>query len=186
MWAHALLFASFGAGLLSAGPDLLTPNEYWLPGEVVPIHYDFQLVVHMENLTTRGEVKIEVEVVQTTSTITLHANSSFVKINHDNVAVQGADGDTVCDVIGRKEDKEKEFYKIELGSQVKAGQRLLMTLPFSGLIRDGRNGTVIMNSTDTTGNETNHHGFYVSTDGEWGLCRGEYFSSKLIFLHPAH
>ena len=44
-----------------------------------------------------------------------------------------------------------------------------MTLPFTGLIRDGRNGTVIMNSTDTTGNITNHHGFYVSTDGEWGL-----------------
>ena len=124
MWAHALFLASFGVRLLSAGTDLLTPNEYWLPGEVVPVHYDFKLVVHMENLTTRGEVKIEVEVVQTSSTITLHANSSFIKINHDNVAVQGTDGGAVIPVIGHKEDKEKEFYEIELGSQVKAGQRL--------------------------------------------------------------
>ena len=108
MWAHALFLASFGVRLLSAGTDLLTPNEYWLPGEVVPVHYDFKLVVHMENLTTRGEVKIEVEVVQTSSTITLHANSSFIKINHDNVAVQGTDGGAVIPLIGHKEDKEKD------------------------------------------------------------------------------
>ena len=65
-----------------AGPELLIPNEYWLPGEVVPVHYDFKLVVHMDNLTTRGEVKVEVEVVKATSSITLHANSSFIKIDH--------------------------------------------------------------------------------------------------------
>ena len=169
MWALSLFLASFGVGMLSAGPDLLIPNEYWLPGEVVPVDYDFKLVVHMENLTTRGEVKIGVEVVQTSSTITLHANSSFIKINHDNVAVQGTDGGAEIPVMGHKEDEEKEFYEIKLGSQVKAGQRLSITLPYTGLIRDGRTGTVIMNSTDTTGNITNHHGFYVSTDGEWGL-----------------
>ena len=58
-----------------AGPELLVPNEYWLPGEVVPLHYDFKLVVHMDNLTTRGEVKVEVYVVKATSSITLHALS---------------------------------------------------------------------------------------------------------------
>ena len=169
MGALALFLASYVFGLLSAGPDLLTPNDYWLPGEVVPVHYDFKLVVHMENLTTRGEVKIEMEVVKATSTITLHANSSFIKIDHDSVAVQVIDSGMTIPVLGHNEDGEREFYEVELGSQVEAGQRLWMTLPFTGLIRDGRNGTVIMNSTDTSGNITNHHGFYVSTDGEWGL-----------------
>ena len=44
----------FNFSFVIAGPDLLIPNEYWLPGEVVPVHYDFKLVVHMDNLTTRG------------------------------------------------------------------------------------------------------------------------------------
>ena len=155
--------------LSRAGPDLLTPNEYWLPGQVVPVHYDLKLVVDMEKLKTRGEVKIEVNVVKATSTITLHANSSFVKIDHDNVVVQTADGDLELLVKGHKVDEEKEFYKLELWSPVEAGQRLLLILPFTGVIRDGRNGTVLPNGTDISGNRSNHHGFYVSTDGEWGL-----------------
>ena len=59
---------------LLAGPDLLVPNEYWLPGEVVPVHYDLKVVAHMDNLTTRGEVSVEVRVVKATFNITLHAN----------------------------------------------------------------------------------------------------------------
>ena len=58
---------------LLAGPDLLVPNEYWLPGEVVPVHYDLKLVVHMDNLTTRGEVSVEVQVVKATFSITLQS-----------------------------------------------------------------------------------------------------------------
>ena len=59
---------------LLAGPDLLVPNEYWLPGEVVPVHYDLKLVVTMDNLTTRGEVSVDLQVVKATFNITLHAN----------------------------------------------------------------------------------------------------------------
>ena len=162
-----------------AGPDLLTPNEYWLPGQVVPVHYDFKLVVHMDNLTTRGEVKVEVEVVKATSSITLHANSSFIKIDHERVAVEalvlvpelrGLGDDEKIPVKGHKEDGEKEFYTLELGSQVEAGQRLRLTLPYTGVIIDGRkNGTVAKNGTDTSGNRTVQHGFYVSPDGNLGL-----------------
>ena len=123
----------------------------------------------MEKLKTRGEVKIEVNVVKATSTITLHANSSFVKIDHDNVVVQTADGDEELLVKGHKVDEEKEFYKLELWSPVEAGQRLLLILPFTGVIRDGRIGPVLPNGTDISGNRSNHHGFYVSTDGDWGL-----------------
>ena len=70
-WKQLLLFLP----PLLAGPDLLVPNEYWLPGEVVPVHYDFKLVVHMGNLTTMGEVRVEVKVVKATSRITIHANN---------------------------------------------------------------------------------------------------------------
>ena len=62
---------------LLAGPDLLVPNEYWLPGEVVPVHYNLMLVVHMANLSTRGEVSVEVQVVKATFNITLHANATL-------------------------------------------------------------------------------------------------------------
>ena len=91
-----------------AGSDLLIPNEYWLPGEVVPVHYDFELVVHMESLTTRGEVKVELVVVKATSSITLHANSSFVKIDHRQVSVESK-GLFTIPVKGYKEDGRKSF-----------------------------------------------------------------------------
>ena len=169
-----------------AGPDLLTPNEYWLPGQVVPVHYDFKLVVHMDNLTTRGEVKVEVDVVKATSSITLHANSSFLKIDHEKVAVEalvivpelrGLGGDEKIPVKGHTEDGEKEFYTLELGSQVDAGQKLRLTIPYSGVIRDGRKGTVTKNSNDTNGNATEQFGFYASTDGDWGLMAITFFEA---------
>ena len=144
------------------------PNEYWLPGEVVPVHYDLMLVVHMDNLTTREEVSVEVEVVKATFNITLHANSTFVRIDHDKVAVKGPDGKEIA-VEGHTEDREKEFYTIKLGSRLEVGQKLKLTLPYTGVIRDGNNGNVTMNSTDVDGNTTRQHGFYVSTDGDWGL-----------------
>ena len=138
---------------IQAGPELLTPNDYWLPGEVVPVDYVLKLVVHMGNLTTRGEVRVEVEVVKDTSTITLHANSKFVKIAHDKVVVQEVENSSnIIPLKDYKEDDEKEFYTMKLSSQMKQGQSLLLTIPFTGVIRDGR-----------------RNGFYVSTDGEWGI-----------------
>ena len=165
LWQLSLLFPIY----VIAGPDLLIPNEYWLPSEVVPVHYDLKLVVHMDNLTTRGEVKVEVDVVKATSTITLHANSSFLKIDHKKVAVEAVS--IKIPVNGHKEDGEKEFYTLELGSQVEVGQKLTLTLPYMGVIIDGRtNGTtVVKNGTDTNGNSDVQHGFNVSTDGDWGL-----------------
>ena len=165
-WRQLLLFLP----PLLAEPDLLVPNEYWLPGEVVPVHYDFKLVVHMGNLTTRGEVRVEVKVVKATSRITLHANSSFVKIDHDKVVVKGPDDEEVI-VNSHKEDREKEFYIIELGSRLEVGQKVMLTLPYTGVIRDGRNNAtaVTRNSTDRVGNRTEQFGFYASPDGEWGV-----------------
>ena len=169
MWRQGIPVLFIFLPPLLAGPDLLVPNEYWLPGEVVPVHYDFKLVVHMGNLTTRGEVRVEVKVVKATSTITLHANSSFVKIDHDKVVVKGPDDEEVI-VNSHKEDREKEFYIIELGSRLEVGQKVMLTLPYTGVIRDGRNNaTVTRNSTDIVGNTTEQFGFYASPDGEWGV-----------------
>ena len=168
MWRQGIPVLFIFLPPLLAGPDLLVPNEYWLPGEVVPVHYDLKLVVHMDNLTTRGEVSVEVQVVKATFNITLHANSTFVRIDHDKVAVKGPDGKEIA-VEGHIENKEKEFYTIKLGSRAEVGQKLNLTLPYTGVIRDGRNGEVTKNSTDIDGNFSGHFGFYVSTDGDWGL-----------------
>ena len=161
---------------LLAGPELLKPNDYWLPGEVVPVHYDLKLVVHMDNLTTRGEVVVMVKVVKATSNITLHANSTYVKIDHDKVAVKGPN-DKEVPVRGHSENGEKEFYTIELGTRLEVGQNLTLTLPYTGVIRDGRNDDdpVTMNSTVIEGNITRQHGFYASPDGEWGLMASTKF-----------
>ena len=128
-------------------------------------------MVHMGNLTTRGEVRVEVEVVEDTSTITLHANSDFVKIAHDKVVVQEVENSSnKIPLKDYKEDSEKDFYTMTLASEVKRGQSLLLTIPFTGVIRDGRrNGAVLVDSTDTRGDRNEQFGFYVSTDGDWGI-----------------
>ena len=170
MWRQGIPVLFIFLPPLLAGPDLLVPNEYWLPGEVVPVHYDFKLVVHMGNLTTRGEVRVEVKVVKATSRITLHANSSFLKIDHDKVVVKGPDDEEVI-VNSHNEDREREFYIIKLGSRLEVGQKVMLTLPYTGVIRDGRNNAtaVTRNSTDIVGNRTEQFGFYASPDGEWGV-----------------
>ena len=60
---------------------------------------------------------------------------------------------------------------------MEVGQKLSLTLPFSGIIRDGRNGTVSKNSSDIEGNVTEQNGFYASTDGDWGLMAISFFQS---------
>ena len=177
MWRQGIPVLFIFLPPLLAGPDLLVPNEYWLPGEVVPVHYDLKLVVHMGNLTTRGEVRVEVEVVKDTSTITLHTNSRFVKIAHDKVVVQEVENSSnIIPLKDYKEDGEKDFYTMTLASQVKRGQSLLLTIPFTGVIRDGRrNGTVLVDSTDTGGDRNEQFGFYVSTDGDWGIMALTFF-----------
>lgn len=45
-----------------------------LPGSIRPRHYDLRLVVHMDNFTFSGEVSIELECVNATRFIVLHAD----------------------------------------------------------------------------------------------------------------
>ena len=61
---------------------------------------------------------------------------------------------------------------------MEVGQKLNLTLPYTGVIRDGRNGKVTKNSTDVDGNFSGHFGFYVSTDGDWGLMALTKFQAK--------
>lgn len=50
-----------------------------LPGSVRPRHYDLRLAVYMDNFTFSGEVSIEVECVNATRFIVLHADRLEVR-----------------------------------------------------------------------------------------------------------
>lgn len=50
-----------------------------LPGSLRPRHYELQLLVHMDNFTFSGEVSIELECVNATRYIVLHADRLEVR-----------------------------------------------------------------------------------------------------------
>ncbi|XP_068162940.1 thyrotropin-releasing hormone-degrading ectoenzyme-like [Antennarius striatus] len=59
-----------------------------LPGSARPRHYDLELVVHMDNFTFSGEVSIELECVNATRVIVLHAD----RLEVDRVSVTAEGG----------------------------------------------------------------------------------------------
>lgn len=53
-----------------------------LPGSLRPRHYELQLLVHMDNFTFSGDVSVELECVNATRYIVLHADRLEVSAAH--------------------------------------------------------------------------------------------------------
>lgn len=83
------------SGPRSGGPKMnankgerAAEEEPWrssrLPGSLRPRHYELQLLVHMDNFTFSGDVSIELECVNATRYIVLHADRLEVSAAHDS------------------------------------------------------------------------------------------------------
>ena len=73
---------SLPASISASGSNVIHPNDFWLPGEVLPVHYNLSLKVNMEDLTTEGKVSILLDVVRPTTQITLHVHPDILKLTH--------------------------------------------------------------------------------------------------------
>lgn len=82
---------SRGGGAGGGGPRMnanrgerTAEEEPWrssrLPGSLRPRHYELQLLVHMDNFTFSGEVSIELECLNATRYIVLHADRLEVRV----------------------------------------------------------------------------------------------------------
>ena len=138
---------------IASARQVLHPNEYWLPEDVVPETYSLMLQVNMEKLTTEGKMSILVKVVRPTKQITFHVHPSLVKVKQNEVRVIKMSTNKGVKVESYKENKEKEFGTVELEKQLKAGIYVKLVIPFRGTVQD----------------ESYQEGLFLSQDGADGM-----------------
>ena len=111
-----------------------------LPDNVRPIHYTLEIAIFTENLTTRGEVVIYLEITKPTDNITLHA-SEMLSVNGDRVRIRENDPPGWKDVAVLSQSLEPgptEQYWIHLDRKLAKGSHVWLTVPFNGIIRKGK------------------------------------------------
>ena len=155
----------------ASGPNVIHPNDFWLPGEVLPLHYNLSLQVNMEDFTTEGEVSILLDVVRPTKQITLHVHPDFLEVTHNEVKVKDMGGKE-WSVEGHAVDAEKQFYTVKLSEGRKPGSKLVLVLPFKGLVREWRNMT-----GDDSQEDDNYRGLFKSRDDAGGAMAVTQFQS---------
>lgn len=123
-----------------------TEEEPWrssrLPGSLRPRHYELQLLVHMDNFTFSGEVSIELECVNATRYIVLHADR--LEVDRVSVTAEGGAG-------GRSANKQgggamrvnrhfafgaTQVYVVALQRELKPSRIYRLNISFEAAIED--------------------------------------------------
>ena len=99
----------------------------------------FRFAIFTENLTTRGEVVIYLEITKPTDIITLHA-SEILHIFRDRVRVREKETPSWKNVAVLSQSDEPgptEQHWIHLERQLTKGSHVWLTVPFKGIISEG-------------------------------------------------
>ena len=110
-----------------------------LPNNARPIHYTLEIAIFTENLTTRGEVIIYLEITKPTDSLTMHA-SVLLSIIRDRVRVreQQTPGWKNVAVLSQSDEPgPTEQHWIHLERQLTKGSHVWLTVPFKGIISEG-------------------------------------------------
>ena len=140
--------------LSDSGPaDAIPRNDYWLPDNLVPTTYNLSLLVNMERRTTKGKVRIKLEVKKATDQITLHVHHRLLTVLEEQVEVFHSV--EKIQIKEQKYDEERMFYIMKLSKHLPEGTKLDLVMLFTGRIQNGE--------------ETDAIGFYTSPDDAGGL-----------------
>ena len=115
--------------------QIIHPNEFWLPEDVVPIRYTLSLQVDMEKRTTEGRVSIWLKVVRPTKQITFHVHPRLVRVKEKGVRVIDMGTNRKQTVRKYTQNKTKEFGTVNLAKKLKAGTSVKLFLPFEGRVQ---------------------------------------------------
>ena len=115
--------------------QIIHPNEFWLPEDVVPIRYTLSLQVDMEKHTTEGRVSIWLKVVRPTKQITFHVHPRLVRVKEKGVRVIDMGTNRKQTVRKYTQNKTKEFGTVNLAAKLKAGTSVKLFLPFEGIVQ---------------------------------------------------
>lgn len=135
---------------LVTGYDAQTSDSMRLPGNTEPRSYVLRVEPNLEteNATFSGSVDITIEVMTTTSTITL--NSKDLVLHEIKVTDENTDRDIGVSFWSYAEDREQVV--ISMDGHVLANRRYTIRIRFEGILRD--DGTGFFKS----GYETEEHG----------------------------
>ncbi|KAF5299274.1 hypothetical protein FQA39_LY02447 [Lamprigera yunnana] len=132
--------------------------SYRLPQNIRPNRYHLKITPHFPEETFEGSVSIEIDVLEDSTSITLHSSELNLP-SKDEIIVKEADTNKELNIIfaGPVESKDHEFFKIELSQTLFKGQKYIITFPrydasFSILNRGLYHGTY----TDTHGTIRNY------------------------------
>ena len=122
-------------------------NEVILPGAVRPVKYQLTLEPDLDTFTFRGEEVVEVEVVESTSEITLNC----VEIAVQSCGLSGADGQTSTprETVF---DESQETVTFRFDSPIAPGRRQL-SIQFTGELNDKLRGFYRSHYTGVDGEE---------------------------------
>lgn len=112
--------------------DKLRISDVRLPGDLKPTYYKLSLIPFLipDNFTIDGHVDIDLDVVEETSTIKIHAKE--ITIFEESVAI---DGET-SNIIGFGNDLAREFFIIHLNSPLQKGSTPKLSMDFVGDLND--------------------------------------------------
>nr|CAD7197139.1 unnamed protein product [Timema douglasi] len=113
-------------------------NEYLLPKNVLPTHYDLKLIPYLDNdnFTFDGEVKIQVIVEVETNVITIHQNDTII----EETSVTDLSSGQIVPVTNETYEPLYHFHNIYLQNNLSVGQEYEIYIKYKGYLRDDMQG----------------------------------------------
>ncbi|XP_059045599.1 aminopeptidase N-like [Achroia grisella] len=122
--------------------QVATGQEYLLPGDVRPTHYDIRVVYDIDpatNFSFYGLVDISITAVKPTSKIILHAQD--FTIANDDIKISGQSDSP--QVSMSKLNDTYNLLSLELNGELRQNENYILTIPFSGNLKPGLDGVYI-------------------------------------------
>lgn len=120
-----------------------TDTSYLLPTNTKPISYDIELTtnIHLDNIDFSGNVKIVIDVIQATDTITIHAHEN---LTISEVKLDGA----VIPSTGITKDLVRQFLIIKTTPIILQGTKPVLEISYTGELRTDQAGFYKSTYTD--------------------------------------
>lgn len=111
--------------------------SYRLPRDVIPQHYDLQVLTHLDqhtNYTFKGIVNIQLIAKKYATSITLH--SKDLTIDEEFIKVTSLDNKTQHNVVNVTYVKSDDFLVLSVDRELEQGSQYLLTIPFGGNLQE--------------------------------------------------
>lgn len=142
-------------GLLLPAIVLSHDSSYRLPNALKPLHYDLRILTHLNaplNLSFEGSVKIDLQVLQSTRDITLHAKN--LTIDEARITLSSRSGSRSHSISRIERNETLEFYTMRLDGELQIHEQYVLSMPFSAALNANDVGYYSSSFRDPKTNQT--------------------------------